>query len=60
MTAMTKIAAATIKRAASVALDHIAQDDDFWFRRGGIDATHKADLASTIKNTGKVLYPVFL
>ncbi|MCA0272204.1 MAG: hypothetical protein LCH69_09080 [Proteobacteria bacterium] len=57
---MTKIAPATIRRAASVALDGITQDDDFWFRWGGIDAAHKADLASTIRNTGKALDPVLL
>jgi len=57
---MTTITAATIKRAASVALGQITQDDDFWFRRGGIDSAHKADLASTIRNTGKALDPVLL
>lgn len=57
---MTAITAATIKKAASAALGQITQDDGFWFRRGGIDAAHKADLASTIRNTGKALDPVLL
>lgn len=51
---------AEIERAASVALDQITQDDDFWFRHDGIDLAHRADLASTLKNTGRPLDPVLL
>ncbi|HHW34668.1 MAG TPA: ParB N-terminal domain-containing protein [Paracoccus solventivorans] len=50
----------TIQRAALVALDRIAYEDDFRFRAGSVDPAHKADLASTIKNTGKALDPVLL
>lgn len=60
MTAMTKIAPTVVQRAADVALDQIAFDDDFRFRAGGIDLTHKADLASTIRNTERALDPVIL
>lgn len=60
MTALTKIAPATEKRAALVALDRITLDGYFCFREGGVEAFHKADLASTIKNTGKALDPVLL
>ncbi len=61
MTAVTKITApAMVQGAALVALDRIAFDDDFRFRAGGIDTAHKADLASTIRNTERALDPVML
>lgn len=44
----------------SVRLDQISHDDAFCFRRGGIDATHRADLASTIRNTERPLDPLLL
>lgn len=61
MTAMTTtITPASIKRAASVALDGITKSRDFWFRHGGLDQRHKADLASTVLNNGRALDPVLL
>lgn len=60
MTAITMIAPATIEGAALVALDRITKSRDFWFRHGGLDQHHKADLAKTILNSGKPLDPVLL
>lgn len=61
MTEISKTApAASIRRAASVALGQITLSEDFWFREGGINVAHQADLASTIRNTGKALDPVLL
>lgn len=60
MKAAARSAKAITQRAASVALTQITTSDDFWFRAGGVDPAHKADLASTIKNTGRALDPVLL
>lgn len=60
MKAMAHTAKAPPQRAASVALAQITTSDDFWFRTGGVDPAHKADLASTIRNTGRALDPVLL
>jgi hypothetical protein len=60
MTAIANITPATVQRAALVTLERITYSDDFWFRSGGIDPSHKADLASTIRNTERALDPVIL
>lgn len=60
MTTMSKITPATIQKGALVALDRITLSDDFWFREDGINPAHKADLASTIRNTGRALDPILV
>lgn len=57
---MNRVAAAPVKVAGSVSLERIQYDDAFCFRAGGIDVAHKADLASTIRNTERALDPVVL
>lgn len=51
---------ATAAPAASVSLAQITFSEDFGFRAGGVDPAHKADLASTIRNTGRALDLVLL
>jgi len=60
MTMMQPITAKPGSVATSVSLDQITESAEFKFRADGIDATHKADLASTIRNTGAPLDPVLL
>lgn len=60
MTVMQPITAKPDSVTMDVTLDQIAESADFKFRADGIDATHKADLASTIRNTGAPLDPVLL
>lgn len=51
----------TIREGALVALDQITTGGgDFAFRTEGLNEGHKADLAGTIRNTGKALDPVLL
>lgn len=51
----------TIREGALVALDQITTSGgDFYFRTEGLNEGHKADLAGTIRNTGKALDPVLL
>lgn len=57
---MKRVAAAPIDVAGLVFIERIQLDDTFCFRAGGIDLAHKADLASTIKNTERALDPVIL
>lgn len=49
-----------IYKSSLVAPDQITYSEDFRFRASDLDAVHKADLASTIKNTGKALEPILL
>lgn len=58
--ATTTTATKITPRAAQVALDGITISEDFGFRARGVDPAHKADLASTVKNTGRALDPVLL
>lgn len=60
MNAMAQIKPKPQLHSRSVSLDQITHDDAFCFRRGGIDATHRADLASTIRNTERPLDPILL
>lgn len=60
MNAMAQIDPKSQLQPRSVRLDQIAHDDAFCFRRGGIDTTHQADLASTIRNTERPLDPLLL
>ena len=60
MTMMRPITAKPGSASMSVSLDQIAESADFKFRADGIDATHKADLAGILKNTGAPLDPVLL
>lgn len=60
MKAAADKAKAITQRTTSVALAQITTSDDFWFRAGGVDPAHKADLASTIRNTRRALDPVLL
>lgn len=60
MTMMQPITASPGSVTMGVTLDQIAESADFKFRADGIDAPHKADLASTIRNTGAPLDPVLL
>jgi hypothetical protein len=57
---MSKAPSATTRKEALVALHAISYDAAFDFRANGIETTHKADLASIIRNTGKALDPVTL
>ncbi|AOZ69950.1 hypothetical protein LPB142_11960 [Rhodobacter xanthinilyticus] len=60
MTAVPNPAQAITQRVASVTLNQITRSGDFCFRAGGTDPAHKADLASTLRNTGRALDPVLL
>jgi len=60
MTLMNTITTTTRTLETTVGLDQIIESVDFRFRDGGIDAIHKADLASTIRNTCAGLDPVLL
>ena len=58
--AMEKMVRAPNHKTATVALELITYSSDFCFRAGGADVAHKADLASTIKNSSRALEPVLL
>lgn len=60
MNVMAQIKPKAQLHSRSVRLDQISHDDAFCFRRGGIDATHRADLSSTIRNTERPLDPLLL
>lgn len=61
MTAIPEhIIPATTREGALVAPDRISKSRDFWFRHGGLNDYHKADLASIITSSGAPLDPVLL
>lgn len=61
MVSEPKSAPVEIREGALVALDQITiSGGDFSFRTEGLNEGHKADLAGTIRNTGKALDPVLL
>ena len=60
MNAMTTIKPSLKIESRSVSPDQVTHEDTFWFRNGGIEAAHCADLASTLRNTGRALDPILV